>query len=109
MVAFFSNYDYLVLPVTQVPPFPASQEYVTNINGLELETYIDWMKSCYYLTVTDLPAISIPAGFTPDGLPVGMQIIGKPRQEFEVLQLAFAFERATKHYDVLPALIQPEK
>jgi len=81
--------------VSQVPPFDVKQRYVTEINGVEMGTYIDWMKSCYYVTVTGLPAISVPCGFTPEGLPVGVQIVGRPRDDLGVLQLAHAFEQAT--------------
>jgi amidase len=92
---FMETYEFLVLPVSQVPPFDVRQRYVTAINGIAMETYIDWMKSCYYITVVGLPAISVPAGFTPDGLPVGMQIVGRHQDDFGVLQLASAFEQAT--------------
>lgn len=107
MVRYFSEYDFLVLPVTQVAPFPLTNEYVTNIDGTEMDTYIDWMKSCYLITVADLPAISVPGGFTPEGLPVGLQIIGPPRQELAVLQLAHAFEQATAHFKTLPRIRTP--
>ena len=60
-----------------------------------METYIDWMRSCYYVTVTGHPAISVPAGFTPAGLPVGLQIVGRHHDDWGVLQLAYAFEQAT--------------
>jgi amidase len=60
-----------------------------------METYIDWMKSCYYVTVTGLPAISVPCGFTQEGLPVGVQIVGRPREDLSVFQLAYAFEQVT--------------
>jgi amidase len=92
---FMETYEFLVLPVSQVPPFDVSQPYVTEIAGEKLETYIDWMRSCYYISVLGLPAISVPCGFTPDGLPVGMQIVGRPQADFAVLQLAHAFEQAT--------------
>jgi amidase len=100
--SFFQDYDFLVLPVSQVAPFPLTNEYVTSINGTQMETYIDWMKSCYYITVTGLPAISIPCGFTPEGLPVGIQIIGKPLQELAVLRIAYAFEQATNTWKTQP-------
>jgi amidase len=58
-------------------------------------TYIDWMKTCYFITVTGHPAISVPCGFTGEGLPVGIQIVGRHRDDFGVLQLAHAFEQAT--------------
>ncbi len=92
---FMEDYEFLVAPVSQVPPFDVKQRYVTEINGMEMGTYIDWMKSCYYVTVTGLPAISVPCGFTPEGLPVGVQIVGRYRDDLSVLQLANAFEQAT--------------
>src|SRR5215210_6388408 len=92
---FMEGYDFLAAPVSQVPPFDVKRRYVTEINGVEMETYIDWMKSCYYVTVTGLPAISVPCGFTPEGLPVGVQIVGRPRDDLGVLQLAYAFEQVT--------------
>jgi amidase len=95
MRTFMEGYDFLAAPVSQVPPFDVKQRYVTEINGVEMETYIDWMKSCYYVTVTGLPAISVPCGFTPEGLPVGVQIVGRPRDDLGVLQLAYAFEQVT--------------
>ena len=69
-----------------------------------MQTYIDWMKSCYYITVTGLPAISVPGGFTPEGLPVGIQIVGRHQDDFGVLQLAHAFEQATGHWQRRPAV-----
>lgn len=91
---FMETFEFLVLPVTQVVPFDIAQPYVSEINGITLETYIDWMKSCYFVSVTGLPAISVPGGFTADGLPVGLQIVGRHRDDFGVLQLAAAFESA---------------
>jgi amidase len=91
---FFARYEYLILPTVQVPPFEIDQEYVREINGESMKTYIDWMRSCYYITLTGLPAISVPVGFTPEGLPIGMQIVGRPQADFAVLQLAHAFEVA---------------
>ena len=93
---FMETYEYLICPVNQVPPFDVSQPYPTEINGVELDNYIDWMRSAYYITVTGLPAISVPCGFTPEGLPVGIQIVGRHHNDFGVLQLAYAFEQATQ-------------
>lgn len=93
---FLEKYEYLVLPVTQVLPFDVSQPYVTEIEGMKMLSYIDWMKSCFYISVAGNPAISVPCGFTPDGLPVGIQIVGRHRNEWSVLQLANAFENATR-------------
>ncbi|MEM7127731.1 MAG: amidase [Chloroflexota bacterium] len=93
---FLETYEFLLLPVSQVPPFDITQEYITEINGVEMETYLDWMKSCYYISATGLPAISVPCGFTPEGLPVGLQIVGRHQDDLGVLQLAYAFEQATQ-------------
>ncbi len=101
---FMKNYDFLALPVSQVPPFPLEQEYVSEINGMKMETYLDWMRSCYYITVTGQPAISVPSGFTDDGLPVGLQLVGRPQDDLGVLQLAYAFEKATGFYKKVPDL-----
>jgi len=102
---FMMNYDFLALPVSQVPPFPLEQEYVSEINGMKMETYLDWMRSCYYITVTGQPAISVPSGFTNDGLPVGLQLVGRPQDDLGVLQLAHAFEKATGFYKKAPDLV----
>ncbi len=101
---FMQNYDFLALPVSQVPPFSLEQEYVSEINGMKMETYLDWMRSCYYITVTGQPAISVPSGFTVDGLPVGLQLVGRPQDDLGVLQLAHAFEKATGFYNKVPDL-----
>jgi amidase len=92
---FMETYEFLICPVNQVPPFDVDRRWVQEINGVKMDTYIDWMKSCYYITVTGLPALSVPCGFTPQGLPVGMQIVGRHNDDFGVLQLAHAFEQAT--------------
>ena len=89
------TYEFMVFPVSQVPPFDVKQRYVTEVEGVKMDAFIDWMKSCYYITVTGHPAISVPCGFTPEGLPVGVQIVGRYRDDFGVLQLAHAFEQAT--------------
>ncbi|HEY3230978.1 MAG TPA: amidase [Roseiflexaceae bacterium] len=93
--SFMEQYEFLALPVSQVPPFDVNQPYITEINGVPMETYIDWMRSCYYISATGLPAISVPCGFTPEGLPVGVQIVGRHQDDWGVLQLAYAFEQAT--------------
>jgi amidase len=93
---FLEAYEYFVLPTTQVPPFDVNQPYPTEINGMKMGSYIDWMKSCWYISITGNPAISVPAGFTPEGLPVGLQIVGRNQADFAVLQMAHAFESATR-------------
>jgi amidase len=99
---FMERYEFLLLPVSQVAPFPVEIDWVREINGTKMETYIDWMATCYAITVTGLPAISVPGGFTKDGLPIGLQIVGRHQREFDVLQLAFAFEQATQHGKMHP-------
>ena len=96
MRAFLEKYDFLLCPVNQLPPFPLEVEWPRDIAGVPLGNYLDWMKSCYYITITSHPAISVPAGFTPEGLPVGLQIVGRYRDDFGVLQLAHAYEAATQ-------------
>ena len=92
MRQFMERYEFFVLPSTQVPPFDVNQPYVTEIDGVAMETYIDWMKSCYYISLVGNPAISVPCGFTPEGLPVGLQIVGRHRDDWGLLQMAHAFE-----------------
>ena len=106
---FMEKYEFLICPVNQVPPFDVTQQYITEINGVKMETYIDWMKSCYYITVTNLPAISVPCGFTPEGLPVGVQIVGRHQDEFGLLQLAHAFEQATQFWKQKPTIAEQTK
>ena len=102
MVDFFTDHDVLVLPVSQVPPFDASEEFPTSINGEPMDSYLDWMRSAYFITVTGCPAISVPAGFTPAGLPVGIQIVAAHNQERRLLEVAHAFEQATRFGDRRP-------
>jgi amidase len=102
--AFFSKYDAFVCPVTQVEPFVQSTEYPTTVNGVAMPTYIDWMRSCWYVSFMHCPAISVPAGFSAQGLPVGLQIVGKPRGDLALLQLAHAFEQRTMHGARRPAV-----
>ena len=84
------------MPVTQVPPFDVGTEYPREVAGVAMSTYLDWMESCWCITVTGLPAISVPCGFTADGLPVGVQIVGRRHDDLGVLRLAHAFEAATQ-------------
>lgn len=101
---FFERYDALILPAAQVAPFSIETEWVDEINGEKLPTYIDWMTVCCAVSVTGLPAISVPAGFTSTGLPVGLQIVGKPRGDLDLLRIAHAFEQATQHHLRRPAV-----
>ena len=89
---FFESYDVLLLPTSQVPPFPADQEYPADINGRPMATYLDWMRSAYLVTVTGCPAISVPAGRTSDGLPVGVQLVATHGADRRLLEVAAAVE-----------------
>jgi amidase len=102
--AFLQKYEYFVLPTTQLPPFDVNTPYPTEIAGVKFDNYIDWMKSCWYISATGNPAASVPAGFTPEGLPVGVQIVGRDKQDFSVLQMAHAFEQATGFGKKHPAI-----
>jgi len=93
--AFLDKYEYFILPTSQVPPFDINMPYPTEVAGVKSDNYIDWMKSCWYISATGNPAVSLPGGFTPEGLPVGVQIVGRDREDFSVLQMAHAFEQAT--------------
>jgi amidase len=104
MVEFFGRYDVLVAPTTQVLPFPVELEYPTEIAGVHQDNYLEWMRSCTVISATGCPALSVPGGFTPDGLPVGLQIIGQARADRRVLEVGHAFEQATRFGERRPAL-----
>jgi amidase len=93
--AFFERHAFLVMPVAQVVPFDVEVEYPTEVAGVPTTTHLDWMESCWCITVTGHPAISVPCGFTDDGLPVGVQIVGRRGDDLGVLRIAHAYERAT--------------
>lgn len=105
MHTFMEQHEFLVLAVNQVPPFDVTEEYIREINGVSFKKYTDWMNTCSYISATGHPAISVPCGFTPEGLPVGIQIVGRYRDEIGVLQMAYAFEQATQFWKQLPAVV----
>lgn len=92
--AFFGEYDVLACPVVAVPPFPVEQRYPTEIAGEKLATYIDWMFLTFVITLTGCPAISVPCGFTKNGLPVGLQLVGRPQGDYDLLAAASLLEQA---------------
>ncbi len=96
MRTFFATYDYLLAPVVQVLPFPVEETYPRAVAGTPMHNYIEWMKSCYFVSAAGLPAASVPFGFSSSGLPVGLQVIGPHRQDWRVLQLAYAIEQETQ-------------
>ena len=101
---YFEHYDALIIPAAQVPPFDANLDWVSEINGVAMPTYIDWMAVCCMISATGLPSISVPGGFTRQGLPVGVQLVGKPRGDLALLRIAAAFESATAHGERQPNL-----
>jgi amidase len=107
MSAFLEGYDALALPASLVPPFPIEQEWVTEIAGVRLDTYLDWMRACTRISVTAHPAVSIPFAFTPAGLPVGLQVVGRYGDERGLLELAAAIEAAAGASGRRPELALP--
>ena len=104
MILFLEQFDALVLPVSQVVPFPLEHDWVREIEGTAMEHYVAWQRSCSRISVTSHPAISVPAGFTSAGLPVGIQIVSRYRDERSLLRIAGAFEAATEAGRRRPAL-----
>lgn len=102
---FMERYDLLILPTVAVRPFPVEQPYPVALDGRPVEHYTQWFFLTYALTVTGLPVISVPAGFTADGLPVGIQIVGRRRQEAAVLAAAAAFEAAAPWAGRIPPVV----
>ncbi|MEU1204610.1 amidase family protein [Nocardia sp. NPDC005825] len=96
-------HDVLVAPVTQLPPFPIGWDWPRSVAGAEMDNYLEWMKACWYVTVTGLPALSLPCGFTTEGLPVGIQIIGRPHAERDLLVVAAAIEQVLTDAQKKPA------
>jgi amidase len=93
--AFMNKYEYFILPVNQVLPFDVNVHYPTEIAGVKMETYIDWMRSAYYISAVGNPAVAVPCAFSAGGLPIGLQIVGRHHDDWGALQLAYAFEQAT--------------
>ena len=102
MADFFESYDLLVCPTAAVPPYSLEQRYVDRIGDTVFDNYVDWMGLQCAITVTSSPAVSVPCGFTADGRPVGLQLVGRPRGEAELLQAAALFEQATGLDRLLP-------
>jgi len=106
MRKFMEKYEFLLLPVNQVLPFDVNTRYPTEIADVKMENYIAWMKSAYYISVVGNPAISIPCAFSATGLPIGIQIVGRHHREWNVLELGYAFEQATRVAGRHPSIVQ---
>jgi amidase len=100
---FFTRYDFLLGPTTQVVPFDIEQPWVTAIDGVPMRDYLEWMQSCARITVTGCPALSLPGGFSRDGLPIGLQIVAPVRHEARLLAVAKSIEAITGHAQRAPA------
>jgi amidase len=96
MLSLFESFDVLAIPTAQVWPFDIKERWPQNIAGRDMDTYHHWMEVVIYPTFAGLPAISVPAGFNAQGLPMGLQLIGKPKGDFELLQVAHAYEMAAQ-------------
>ena len=94
MAMFFQTHDMLACPVNGLAPLPVEIEYPTEVAGRPMRDYIDWLQFAFLATVAGLPALSLPVGFTPSGMPVGLQLIGPPRGEARLLQVAHTLEQA---------------
>jgi amidase len=93
---FFERYDYLVLPTAQMFPFPVEWHWPREIEGVHLSTYHEWMKAALLISMSGCPALAAPAGFSAQGLPMGIQIIAPAHGELQCLQLAYAYEAASQ-------------
>ncbi|SJN09019.1 Aspartyl-tRNA(Asn) amidotransferase subunit A amidotransferase subunit A [Leucobacter sp. 7(1)] len=105
MAALFERIDVLAAPVVTVLPFPAEQRWPSEINGVPQQDYLEWMRASWRITVTGFTAISVPCGFSPEGLPVGIQLIAPPRHEARLLALAAQFERARPAWRETPRIL----
>ena len=99
---FFKTYDLLLCPAAVVPPFQGNLRYPTEVAGIEMERYIDWLMICGIISLTTCPAASVPCGFTEDHRPIGLQIVGPPRGEAAVISAGSLYERSQPYSDMVP-------
>lgn len=104
MVTLFDDIDVLAAPTVQVPPFLGEWQWPHEVAGVEQDDYLGWMRACWYISATGLPCISVPCGFTVDGLPIGIQFVGRPLGEADLLRFSLAFEQANPVWRQRPAL-----
>ena len=103
-VTFFEEYDLLLSPATIVPPYPVEQRFVAELGEHKFSNYVEWLSIAYAITITGHPALSVPAGFTKDGLPVGLQIVGGPRGEVNLLSAANLYEEISDLKNLVPII-----
>ncbi len=109
VVDWFADYDLLALPAAIVPPFDVDVRYVEDVDGHRFDNYVDWIYITYAITLTGCPAISIPCGFTDDGLPVGLQLVAPPYQEAKLLSFAAQLEQVLDLGTMTPIDPKPAK
>ncbi len=102
--SFFDAYDLLLCPTAQVLPFPSEQRWPRTVAGVEMQTYVEWMRSATLISATGCPAVSVPGGFSPAGLPVGLQLVAAHGRDVELLRAARAYDVATRHAERAPVL-----
>ena len=102
--AFFEDHDLLVTPAVQVAPFDATLEYPLEVAGVPMTTYLDWMRAATLISATGLPAMSVPAGFDAEGLPVGLQLVGRDGSDEFLMAVAGVYERANPQHLRRPVL-----
>lgn len=102
----FGKYDVAIAPTAQVFPFDVTTPYPTVVGGRETESYHQWMGVVLPWSLAGIPVMNLPVGLNADGLPMGVQLIGKRQSELDVLQMAFAYEAATGYVETFPAPIR---
>lgn len=92
VATWFEDFDVLACPAAIVPPFDVDMRYLERVGDHEFGNYVDWLYICFAITLTGCPAMSVPVGFTQSGLPIGLQLVGRPRGEAELLSFAARLE-----------------
>ena len=102
MVAFFRTYDAIILPAAPVLPRDVKERWPREINGVQLDNYVEWLKLAALITMTTCPSLALPAGFSADGRSIGIQLVGKPRGEADLLSHALLIEDLLGLRDEVP-------
>jgi amidase len=108
LLPLYEKYDYFAVPTAQVFPFDKNIHWPEEIAGRKMDTYHRWMEVVIHWTMSGNPVAAIPAGFNEAGLPMGIQLVGKPRCDYELLQTAYAYENAVDFGKARPALLKGE-